>query len=65
MFKNQKDILAAFNSHGVKYLVIGAHAVGIYADPRGTKDLDLFTKADEANSKAVFAALADYGAPLG
>ncbi len=64
MFKDQKDIVAAFNSHGVKYLVIGAHAVGIYAEPRGTKDLDLFIKADEANSKAVFAALAEYGAPL-
>ena len=64
MFKDQKDIVAAFNAHGVKYLVIGAHAVGIYAEPRGTKDLDLFIKADEANSKAVFAALAEYGAPL-
>jgi len=64
MFKDQKDIVVGFNSHGVKYLVIGAHAVGIYAEPRGTKDLDLFIKADEANSKAVFAALAEYGAPL-
>jgi hypothetical protein len=65
MFKDQKDIVAVFNAHGVKYLVIGAHAVGIYAEPRGTKDLDLFIKADEANSKAVFAALAEYGAALG
>jgi hypothetical protein len=65
MFKDQKDLLAAFNAHGVKYLVIGAHAVGIYADPRGTKDLDVFIKADEKNSRAVFAALAEYGAPLG
>jgi len=65
MFKDQKDIVVGFNSHGVKYLVIGAHAVGIYTEPRGTKDLDLFIKSDEANSKAVFAALVEYGAPLG
>ncbi len=65
MFKDQKDIVVAFNAHGVKYLVIGAHAVGIYAEPRGTKDLDLFIKSDETNSRAVFAALAEYGAPLG
>lgn len=65
MFKDQKDIVLAFNSHGVRYLVIGAHAVGIYAEPRGTKDLDLFIKSDETNSRAVFAALAEYGAPLG
>lgn len=65
MLKDQRDLLAAFNAHGVKYLVIGAHAVGVHADPRGTKDLDVFIKADEENSKAVFAALAGYGAPLG
>jgi len=65
MFKAQKDIVVGFNAHGVKYLVIGAHAVGIYTEPRGTKDLDLFIKSDEANSKAVLAAPAEYGAPLG
>jgi hypothetical protein len=65
MLKDQRDILAAFNAHGVKYLVIGGHAVSIHADPRGTKDLDVFIRADEENSKAVFAALAEYGAPLG
>jgi hypothetical protein len=65
MLKDQRDLLLAFNAHGVKYLVIGAHAVGVHADPRGTKDLDVFIRADEANSRAVFAALRDYGAPLG
>jgi hypothetical protein len=65
MLKDQRDIIAAFNTHGVKYLVIGGQAVSIHADPRGTKDLDVFIKADEENSKAVFAALAEFGAPLG
>lgn len=65
MLKDQREIIAAFNAHGVKYLVIGGHAVSIHADPRGTKDLDVFIKADEENSKAVFAALAAYGASLG
>jgi|SRR6185437_2727120 len=64
MLKDQKDLLAAFNARSVKYLVIGAHAVGVHAEPRGTKDLDVFIKADKENSKAVFEALADYGAPL-
>src|ERR1035437_5491726 len=65
MFKDQREIIAAFNAHGVKYLVIGGHAVSIHAEPRGTKDLDLFIKADEENSKAVFSALSDFGAPIG
>jgi hypothetical protein len=64
MLKDQRDIIAAFNAHGVKYLVIGGHAVSIHAEPRGTKDLDVFIKADEENSKAVFAALAEFGAPI-
>jgi uncharacterized nucleotidyltransferase DUF6036 len=64
MLKDQRDLLAALNAHNVKYLVVGGHAVSIHAEPRGTKDLDVFIKADVENSNAVFAALAEYGAPL-
>ena len=35
-----------------------------HAQPRATKDLDLFIKADPANADAAFAALASFGAPL-
>src|ERR1035438_4916787 len=65
MLKDQSDLLIALNAHGVKYLVIGGQAVSIHADPRGTKDLDVFIKAAEENSKAVFAALAELGSILG
>jgi hypothetical protein len=64
MLKDQKDLLAVFNSHGVRYLVVGAHAVGVHAEPRGTKDLDVFIQPSPANSEAVYAALAEFGAPL-
>jgi hypothetical protein len=64
LLKDHSDILVAFNKHGVKYLVIGGHAVSAHAEPRGTKDLDLFIKADNENSKAVFLALAEFGAPI-
>jgi hypothetical protein len=52
------------NAHRVKYLVIGAYALAIHAQPRATKDLDILVKADPENAKAVFAALAAFGAPL-
>jgi len=52
------------NEHRVKYLVVGAYAVAIHAQPRATKDLDILVKADADNAKAVFAALAKFGAPL-
>ncbi len=64
MLKDHKDVIAAFNKHNVKYLVIGGHAVSVHSEPRGTKDLDLFIRADPDNSKAVFQALAEFGAPI-
>lgn len=60
-----KELLHAFNEHGVKYLIVGGYAFGVHAEPRATKDLDIFIRADEANSQAVFRALVQYGAPLG
>ncbi len=64
MTKDFKDLLRAFNANAVKYLIIGAHAFGVHAEPRTTKDLDLFIRADEGNAKAAFRALAEFGAPL-
>jgi len=46
-----KKLLSVFNAHGVKYLVVGGYAVSFYAQPRATKDLDLFIKADPANGR--------------
>ena len=64
MPKDLKDLLRAFNEHGVKYLVVGGYAFGVYVQPRATKDLDLLIRSDEANSAAVYRALTQYGAPL-
>jgi hypothetical protein len=52
------------NAHRVKYLVVGAYAVSLHAQPRATKDLDILVKADLENAKAVYSALAQFGAPL-
>lgn len=59
-----RQLLLAFNAHGVEYLVVGGWAVGFYSDPRSTKDIDLFIRSGVKNSEAVFRALADFGAPL-
>ena len=64
MFQDYKDLLSAFNAHGVKYLIVGGYAVSFHAQPRATKDIDLFIKADAANAQATYAALASFGAPL-
>ena len=64
MYQDYKDLLSAFRSHGVKYLVVGGFAVIYHSQPRFTKDMDLFIKADPANAKATHAALAEFGVPL-
>lgn len=64
MYPDFKELLSVLNEHRVKYLVVGAYAVSIHAQPRATKDLDILVKADAENAKAVFTALAKFGAPL-
>jgi hypothetical protein len=64
MHKDFEDLLSAFNAHGVKYVIVGGYAVSLHAQPRATKDIDIFVKADRANAKSIYAALADFGAPV-
>ena len=59
-----KDLLEAFNAGGVRYLIIGGYAVIKHTEPRFTKDLDLWVAIDIENSKKVYSALADFGAPI-
>ena len=66
MFINSdfSDLLRLFNANSVRYLVIGGYALVQYAEPRFTKDLDLWISTDAANAGAVFQALSEFGAPL-
>jgi hypothetical protein len=64
MYQDHKDLLSAFRARGVRYLIVGGYAVIFHAQPRFTKDIDLFIKADPANAQAIYDALASFGAPL-
>jgi predicted nucleotidyltransferase len=64
MWNDQKDILRVFNAHGVEYLIVGGHAVSQHAEPRATKDLDVFIRNDATNTERVFQAHVEFGAPL-
>ena len=64
MYQDYKDLLSAFQSHGVRYLVVGGFAVIYHSQPRFTKDMDLLIKPDLENAKATYAALAEFGATL-
>ncbi|MBN1264370.1 MAG: hypothetical protein JXA25_02675 [Anaerolineales bacterium] len=53
-----------FSSNNVRYLIIGGYAVIQYAEPRYTKDLDLWISTDRYNAQSVYTALKAFGAPL-
>lgn len=64
MDENLKQLLSAFNENHVRYVVIGGYAVFVHAQPRMTKDLDVFVESSPENARAIYKALADFGAPL-
>jgi hypothetical protein len=45
----------------VKYLIVGGYAYAIHAEPKFTKDLDVFIKADPSNAEKILAVLYDFG----
>jgi len=66
MFVNSdfSDLLQLLNDNKVRYLVIGGYAFIQYAEPRLTKDLDLWISTDNKNAAAIFKSLKEFGAPL-
>jgi hypothetical protein len=64
MDENLKQLLSAFNANHVKYVVIGGYAVFLHAQPRMTKDMDVFIESSSENALATYKALAEFGAPL-
>lgn len=59
-----KELLKIFAQEKVKYLVIGGYAVAKHAEPRYTKDLDIWIDNSRENAERVFHALKEFGAPL-
>ena len=64
MIADFRDVLAVLVAHGVRFLVVGAHALAAHGVPRVTGDLDIWMEPTEANADRTWRALADFGAPL-
>jgi hypothetical protein len=58
------DLLREFFDGGVRFLLAGAHALAVHAEPRATGDLYVWVANDLDNARLVYAALAKFGAPL-
>jgi hypothetical protein len=58
------DLLRALLGADVRFLVVGAYAVGVHGRPRATKDLDVWVEASSENAPKVINGLVEFGAPL-
>lgn len=56
-----REFIGLLNSHGVEFLIVGAHALAWHGLPRYTKDIDFFVHAEAANAEALMRVLGDFG----
>lgn len=56
-----KEFIKLLHDHKVQYLIVGGYAFAIHAEPRFTKDLDVFIKADQENASKVLQVMKDFG----
>jgi hypothetical protein len=57
------DLLAEFARSKARYALLGGYAVGVYAKPRATKDLDILVSGAGDNLRRGAQALAQSGLP--
>ena len=62
--EDYKEMLRCLAEENVKFLLIGAYALGAYGYLRATMDIDLWIKPSPENARAVLQALRRFGAPL-
>jgi hypothetical protein len=59
------DLLRALFAHEVRFLIVGAYAMAVHGRPRATGDLDIWVEPTQENAERAYAALSEFGAPLG
>ena len=62
--KDFEEFFVSLNKNEVNYLVVGGYAYAIHAEPRFTKDLDIFIQREEKNASALLHALKEFGRDL-
>ena len=51
--KDLREFIESLNSHGVEYLIVGAHALAFYGFPRYTGDVDVLLRPTTDNAARV------------
>jgi predicted nucleotidyltransferase len=55
--RDYEEFFGLLNANGVKFLIVGAHAVAFYARPRATKDIDILHEATEESAVRILKAI--------
>ncbi|MCH7847485.1 MAG: hypothetical protein IIB53_03900 [Planctomycetes bacterium] len=61
MLNRLQGVFESFQSHDVRYVVIGGIAAALHGVPRATFDLDILIEASPANAKKLLDALLEAG----
>lgn len=56
-----KEFLQLLNSHGVKFLLVGGHALAFHGHPRFTADVDIFFATDSENCQKLSEVIKEFG----
>ena len=59
--KDFREFVELLNSNGVRFLIVGGHAVAFHGYPRFTGDLDVWIATDPENAFRVAKVLSDFG----
>lgn len=56
-----EEFFESLNRNEVRYLVVGGYAFAVYAEPRYTKDVDIFFDRKRSNAGKLICAIRDFG----
>lgn len=59
-----RDLVLALQENGVRFVIVGAHAMAAHGVPRATGDLDILVAPEAENAARLLRALTSFGAPL-
>jgi hypothetical protein len=59
-----KDMLQVLLENDVRFLLVGAYAMGAHGYPRATGDIDIWIEPSAENSKRVYRSMVAFGAQL-
>ena len=59
--KDFKEFIALLNKNNVQYLIVGGFAFSYHAEPRFTKDIDIFIELSRENAGKIVHALSEFG----